>query len=272
MKLAMVLSTHAAQFEAVAFKEDFASNVQRIADLGYDGVELAVRDPALVDVARVQEVLAAHRLAVPAIGTGQAYGEEGLSFTDPDAAVRRRAIERIKAHIAFAAQFDALVILGLIRGTLQSGVSRAQAEDWLAEALVVCADVAAAQGVRLVLEPINRYETSLLTTVGEALQMIERVGRDNLGILFDTFHANIEEPSITGSLQAAGDRLFHVHLADSNRWYPGAGHTDFAQIVATLRAMGYDGWLSAEILPKPDPETAARETIRHMRQVLQEVG
>ena len=87
MKFAIVLSTQAARFEAVAFKGDFAANVARIARLNYDGVELAIRDPRLVDVDELLAVVSAHGLAVPAIGTGQAWGEEQLSFTDPDPAV-----------------------------------------------------------------------------------------------------------------------------------------------------------------------------------------
>ncbi|MFQ6057328.1 MAG: 5-keto-L-gluconate epimerase [Anaerolineae bacterium] len=267
MKFSIVLSTHAAQFDAVAFREDFEANVARIAALGYDGVELAVRDPALVDGEQVHATLAEHGLEVPAIGTGQAYGEEGLSFTDPDPTVRQRALERIKAQIEFACHFHALVILGLIRGRVQAGVEQEQAMAWLTEALGQCAAVAAPRGVRLALEPINRYETDLVNTVAQGLALIEGIGADNLGLLFDTFHANIEEPSIEGSLRAVGDRLFHVHVADSNRWYPGAGHIDFVSLVTTLRGMGYDGWLSAEILPQPDPGTAARETIAHLRGV-----
>ena len=89
MKLSMVLSTHAAQFEAVAFKGDFEANVAKIAGFGYDGVELAIRDPKLVDLDELQDVIGNHNLVMPAIGTGQAWGEEGLSFTNNDPEVRR---------------------------------------------------------------------------------------------------------------------------------------------------------------------------------------
>jgi len=79
---------------------------------------------------------------------------------------------------------------------------------------------------------------------------------------------NIEEPSIEESVKAAKGRLLHVHVADSNRWYPGAGHLDFARIVAALRDIGYEGYLSAEILPLPDPDTCVRRTIEFLRGVL----
>jgi sugar phosphate isomerase/epimerase len=78
---------------------------------------------------------------------------------------------------------------------------------------------------------------------------------------------NIEEPSIAGSMRRAADTIFHFHVADSNRWYPGAGHLDFAHILAVLRDdVGYEGWVSAEMLPRPDPETAAVRALAHLRQ------
>ena len=104
MKLSIVISTQAAQFQAVAFKGDFESNVAKIAGWGYDGVEIAIRDPKLVDGDELRRVVSGYGLDIPAIGTGQAWGEEGLSFTDPDPAVRRAAIDRTKSHIPFASQ------------------------------------------------------------------------------------------------------------------------------------------------------------------------
>ncbi len=270
MKLSIVLSTHAARFEALAYKGDFARNVAQIAALGYDGVELAVRDPKLLDIAQVESVIAEHGLEVPAIGTGQAYGEEGLSFTHPDQEVRRKAIERIHDQVEFAARFKAQVIIGLMRGKLQPGVARPQAMEWLTTALKECAVHAEEQGVRLTLEPINRYETDLINRVDEGLALIERVGSPALGLLLDTFHMNIEEPSMEESIAAAGERLSHFHVADSNRWHPGAGHIDFASILNTLHQIGYKGYISAEAMPLPDPDTCAQKTIEHLRPLLSE--
>jgi len=126
MKLSIVLSTHAAQFQAVAFKGDFEGNVARIASYGYHGVELAIRDPQLVNADELEAVVAGHGLAVPAIGTGQAWGEERLSFTSDDPAVRRAAVARVKSHVPLARRFGAVIILGLIRGITPSGQSHEQ--------------------------------------------------------------------------------------------------------------------------------------------------
>lgn len=238
MKLSIVLSIHTARFQAVAFKGDFEANVAKIASWGYDGVELAIRDPRLVDADELLRVVSAHGLEVPAIGTGQAWGEERLSFTSDDPAVRVAAIERIKSHVPLAARLNAIIILGLIRGITPERQSHEQSMAYLIEALQECVAAAAKEGVRFALEPLNRYETDLIHTVADGLDLIERVGADNLGLLLDTFHMNIEEPVIEDSIHAAGDHIFHFHVADSNRWHPGAGHLDFDSILDTLFATG----------------------------------
>jgi sugar phosphate isomerase/epimerase len=136
---------------------------------------------------------------------------------------------------------------------------------YLVEALQACSAAAAPMGVRYALEPLNRYETDLIHTVADGLALIERVGAANFGLLLDTFHANIEEPSIEESIRAAAGRTFHFHVADSNRWYPGAGHLDFRAILDTLFATGYTGFVSGEFLPQPDADTAAQRAIKYLR-------
>jgi len=268
MKLSIVLSTQPAQFQAATFKGDLEGNLARISALGYDGVELAIRDPAAVVAEDLLDLLLHYRLEAPAVGTGQAWGEEGLSFTDPDSRIRRAAIERLKAHLPLAARLGSVVIIGLIRGTLKPGVEQGQAMEWIVAALEECSAAASSLQVRLALEPINRYETTLINTVAEGLDLIEQVGADNFGLLLDTFHMNIEEPSIEESLVRAGERIFHFHAADSNRWYPGAGHLDFAGLLSTLKSTGYKGYVSGEFLPIPDAASAAAEAIAHLRACL----
>jgi sugar phosphate isomerase/epimerase len=265
MNLSVVLSTHAAAFQAVAFKGDFEANVAKIASWGYDGVELAVRDPELVNAGQLERVVAEHKLVVPAIGTGQAWGEEGLSFTSDDPAVRAAAIKRISSHVPLAAHLDAIVILGLIRGMTPEGQTHEQSMVYLVDAIQECATAAEGTGVRFALEPMNRYETDLIHSARDGLELIERVGKDNFGLLLDTFHMNIEESDIGESIRMCGDRIFHFHVADSNRWYPGAGHLDFGAILEDLDTTGYRGFVSGEFMPLPDADTAAENGIGYLR-------
>ncbi len=265
MRLSIVLSTQVAQFQAVAFKGDFESNIAKIAGWGYDGVELAIRDPKLADLDQLARVVSEHGLQIPAIGTGQAWGEEGLSYTDPDPTIRAAAIERTISHIPFAARTGAVIIIGLLRGMVKPGVSQELAMNWLVEALRQCCAAARPYGVRLALEPICRYETTLVNNLAQGLDLLERVGEENMGLMPDTFHMNIEEPVIEQSIRDCGERIFHFHVADSNRWYPGAGHLDFVSILATLDSTGYQGYISGEFMPMPDGDTAAERGIDYLR-------
>ena len=269
MNLSIVYTTQHTKFQAATFSGELDANLAKIAGYGYNGVELAIRDPELVDMEELEKFLHQYDLKVPAIGTGQAWGEEGLSFTDPVPAIREAAIQRIQSHIPIAKKLNAVIIIGLVRGILKPGVSHTQAMDWLREALQQCTSVAKDHNVRLALEPINRYETSLINNVAQGMDLISDVGADNFGLLLDTFHMNIEEPQIEKSIQLCGNRIFHFHVADSNRWYPGGGHLDFGAILTTLFNTGYTGFVSGEFLPYPDVDTAAQNSILHLNKEIQ---
>ncbi len=207
---------------------------------------------------------------MPQVVTGELFGADGLCLVTPDPDLYRRALARTQAVIDLAAYLDnAIVNIGRLRGRLDS-VRAQTADPWgfAVERIAAVTDYAFDQGVRIALEPINRYETDFIANVDEGLRMVRDVGKPNLGLMLDLFHMNIEDASIEGSLRRAGDRCWHVHIADSNRLYPGAGHLDFTSIFATLAAMGYTGYVSAEIFPKPDPDTAAVRTIEFVRKHL----
>lgn len=267
MNLSIVLSTQQTHFQAATLSGADEYTLAKIAALGYHGVELAVRDPQFVDAEALDALVKKYDLKVPAIGTGQAWGEEGLSFTDPDPAIRQAAIARINSHIPLAARFGAVIIIGLIRGIIKPGVEKQQAEEWLIEALVTCSRAAAPSGVQLALEPINRYETTMINNAAQGMDLIDRVGAANFGLLLDTFHMNIEEPQIEESIRACSSRIFHFHVADSNRWHPGAGHLDFRSILSALYATGYAGFISGEFLPLPDAEKAAANNIAYWKRL-----
>jgi sugar phosphate isomerase/epimerase len=223
---------------------EWPGSLVAVAEAGYTAAELALTDPAPLESEELARAFASARLRFSSITTGQAATKEGLSLSSPDEGVRRRAVERIQAHVRLAARFEAVVIVGLLCGVTGN-------PDLLVESLRECARSGPA--VRLALEPLNRNESGLLNTVADALTVVHQVGEENLGLLFDTFHAQIEEPDIGDAIRAAGDRLFHVHLADSNRWPPGHGHFDFAPVWDALEAIGYRGNLVLECFVKPDP-------------------
>jgi sugar phosphate isomerase/epimerase len=134
---------------------------------------------------------------------------------------------------------------------------------WIAEALAEFDAEAGKRGVRFLLEPLNRYEGNVVNTLAEGAALIG--GLAHTSLLADCFHMNIEERSIAEALRGAARHVGHVQLADSNRRPAGLGHTHWPSVAAVLREIGYSGWLSAEALPYPDPEAAARLGIEAIR-------
>ena len=267
MKTSLATSPTPAKFAPLLFAGDLPLALQQAARLGYDGIELNLRDSAQIDRTDLMARLEQLGLCVPSIGTGQSYFADGLSLADPDPGVQAEIRRRMKDHILLAAQLGARVVIGSVRGRLddRSTASRQACYELAVEATRFLAEFAASCGVGLTVEPINRYETNFLNTVDETFDFIGRVGMSNLGLLADTFHMNIEETSMIEPLRQAGTRLHHVHLVDSNRRAPGMGHLDFGPIIAVLKDVGYAGFFSAEILPLPDDETAGRKWIEAYR-------
>lgn len=266
MQKCVVVSMLGAKFSALALKASLSESIQKVAQLGYDVVELAIRDPKLIDRTELKELLKKYNLTVPAIGTGQAYGEEGLSFTDPDLEVQRKAVQRIKDQMDLAEELGgARVIIGLIRGTVRPGWDPQQAEAFFIKNMTTCLDYK--PRIKIVLEPINRYETNLYNDTHSTREIIDKIARPNCKMLIDTFHMNIEEPDINESIVKVKDYIAHVHFADSNRWAPGCGHIDFASILTTLKKIGYQDAISAEILPFPSPDECMKLTMNYYKKL-----
>jgi sugar phosphate isomerase/epimerase len=270
MKLSIVLSLQPTRFSALAFQGNPEDHFQKLKTLGYDGVELAIRDPSLLNWDRLEEEVKISGLDVPAIGTGQAYVEEGLRLCSPSAEVREKSIERLKSHIPLAKRFQAGVIIGLIRGKVEKSEDFGKGYEWMIESLKACCAEAESENVPLWIEPLNRYETNLVNTLEEGWEVIQQLGGAKLGLLPDTFHMNIEERSIGESLRKFAPYLKHVHLADSNRWAPGVGHLGFRGILDILHSINFEGFFSFEILPKPSPDEAAKRAIDFTRSLRKE--
>jgi sugar phosphate isomerase/epimerase len=147
---------------------------------------------------------------------------------------------------------------------------RSPAEDRavLLEALAELGDHAAQEGVLVLLEPLNRYEDHMINRIEQAVDLCTAVASDAVRVMGDFFHMNVEEANMAASIGAAGSHLKHMHLADSNRRHPGAGHTDFAPAFEALHAIGYDGWLALECHVTVELEVLLAESARVIRPLM----
>jgi sugar phosphate isomerase/epimerase len=250
------------------FHEPLAQGFSLAKQTGFDDVELFLPGPDHVSVDEIKSLSQTHGLGIAAVGTGAGMVKHGLSLTDPSLDKRVAAIDFIERMIAFGGQLGVPAILGSMQGKWGGDVSRDQALEWLADALRIAGKTAAKYNVPFIYEPLNRYETNLINRLGDGAEYIEANSLENIVLLADLFHMNIEEANLADSIRAAGKHTGHVHYADSNRRAMGMGHTDPAPIVAALKEIGYEGHLSAEIFPLPDPVAAATQTIQSIRSVL----
>lgn len=234
--------------------------------LGFDAVEIFPPSAKDVQLSALKRAVDPHHLAVAAIGSGAGWVVHKLSLTDPSEEVRAQAVAFIMGLVNLAGYLAAPVIIGSMQGRVPDGIERQQALDWLAAGLKELSERAQAHGQCLLYEPLNRYETNIFNRLGDAAAFLDERGLGSVKILADLFHMNIEESDPAKALRGIAPRLGHIHFADSNRQAIGHGHTQIGPIAATLKSIGYQGFISAEILPLPDAQTAARQTIAKFQQ------
>jgi 5-keto-L-gluconate epimerase len=276
MKLSVVLTTPEVQtpVPVALLSGSFAERLDKAVQLGYQGVELMVLRPTDLHGADIGAQVSDCGLEIAAIASGAIAMLDRLTLLGSDSASCTAAEQRLDQLIDFAAATRApLVTIGGFRGRLANAVwmDAPGARAHLVSILQRAAARAAAVGVRLALEPLNRYETDIVNNAEEGLALVEEVGHKSLGLLLDTFHMNIEEAQYDTAIHSAAraGRLFHLHLGDSNRLAPGQGHLDFQTILTSLHAVDYRGYLSAELLARPNGDAAAERTAQHMQVLLQ---
>jgi sugar phosphate isomerase/epimerase len=236
-------------FYTISFKgESFRRGAERLAGLGFDAVEVPA-DPELFSGKEVRAVLSDTGLQASGV-CGRMYGPE-RDLTAADATNRAKAIDYYSAACEFAGRIGAPILIiapTSVRRVLPE-TSREQEWEWALSGIAAIADRAKDSGVSIAIEAWNRYESYLVNRLDEADLMRRQIGRDNVGIMGDLFHMNIEEIDIAGAIRKFGDHLLNIHFADSNRQAPGRGHIELAPVMAALRAIGYRHYLSAELLP-----------------------
>jgi D-psicose/D-tagatose/L-ribulose 3-epimerase len=217
----------------------------RLKEAGFDGVELPLiehpvkRDPQL-------------RRELEGIGlecTFCAVLPQGFNTVSDDADVRARTIEHWKACIETVAELGGTILAGPLYAPVGYLPGRRRTADEWKRAVAMFQELGPVLDkyeVSLAIEPLNRYETYFLNTAEDAVKLCREVGHRRVGIMFDTYHANIEEKSLSKAIQTAGEYLRHFHSCENDRGIPGSGHIDWPDVFQALRRVDYDGWLTIE--------------------------
>ena len=268
MKLAVAIAPENALASAFVVFRGLEMNIPKAAEMGYDGIELALRDKDQVDIGKVKKLVNRFGMEIPVVSTGQVFAGLNLWFTSPDASVRQKAVEVFRGLAEVAAEFGAMINMGRVRGFIAEGESVETAERRFGEVAGQIGEYAYRLGVRMILEPVNRYEINFINNLDEGVALLRKLNIPGMKLMPDVFHMNIEDVSIEGNLQKYIDDIAYIHFADSNRLAPGWGHLDFGSIVNALNEVRYQGWASVEILPKPDPDSAARQAADYLRRLI----
>ena len=240
--------------------EEHVAVLRALKETGFDGVEVPVFDVSDGGhyrwLAGVLDDIGLERTVVGIIP------DEAHSPISPDAAARQRAVDHLRRVVDCAAALGGQIVAGPWFQPLGvfTGEKPSEAElDRCAEVHRQILPLMAAAGITPGLEPLNRFEAHLLNTCEQAIAYAERIGGGGIGILYDTFHANIEEKDPLAALHAlhASGNLAHVHISENDRGTPGRGHAPIRQTIAALKALGYDRWLTIEAFGRGVPDLAA---------------
>jgi D-psicose/D-tagatose/L-ribulose 3-epimerase len=254
-----------------------------IKQAGFDGVELPLINPERVDAPAIRRVLAENGLEC----TFCAVIPGGLSAISDDADVRGKTRAHLETCVKVAAEAGGKLIAGPIYSPVGYLPGRRRnADEWkrAVEFYRSLMDVLMKNDITLAIEPLNRFETYFLNTAEDAAALCDAVNNPRVGILFDTFHANIEEKNVPNAYRRLGRHLKHVHTCENDRGTPGTGHVDWPGVFAALREMKYDGWLTIESFGfalgelsaaasiwrdlAPTPESIAFEGIKFLKKVI----
>ena len=242
--------------------EEARTLIPKIKQMGFDVVELALEDPSHLDGGEVRRLLDDNGLGAVVCG---AFGPS-RDLTSDDPANVQGSLDYIKA----ALEFGQAVGAGVLAGPMYSAVGKArhipdeqrkQEFDTAVAGLKKAAAMASDYGLRLAVEPLNRFETDLVNTAEKARTLVDAVGNTSIGVHLDTFHMNIEEESVYNAILTAGDRLYHVHASESNRGTPGSAQAHWSDLARGLKAVGYDGAVVIETFTPGVKEIARAASI-----------
>ena len=228
---------------------------ERIRGWGYEVVELPVFDFDAVDPASVSRALAATGLRLTVTSAMPA----GMSLVSADASVRNRARAWLELALRKVAEMGATILAGPMYAPVGDLPGRRRtAAEWNRAVTEYreLARAAESSGVRIAIEPLNRFETYFLNTAADARRLCDEIASGSVGVLYDTFHANIEERDMVEALHTLGPRVIHVHLSENDRGIPGAGHVPFGSLAHALAALNYDGYAVVESFASSMPELA----------------
>ena len=256
--------------EPIAIRGSFERCCDIAAEIGYDGIELQMKDPRSLDAISMKKICNERGLRISALATGMECRYNGFNLTHDDRSVVKASIERMKEYVDLAEIWETLPIIGFMRGNMANPSdlkSRDMYCNRLKEALLEVLEYAEKKGVTLIMEAVNMYITNWMNTIRENTDFIRSIGSPNLLLHIDTHHMHIDERDMATAVEYCKDIIGYVHISDSNRLYPGGGTFDFKSFMSLVMSSGYDGFYTLEVLPVPSQLEAAKIGLKCIKTV-----
>jgi len=246
-------------------------NIKRAADQGFEAVEFIINDPDVCDVSLLEKAIADNHIELACLNTG--YIASGLKYTliSQDKVIMEKAMQKLKKCIDIAERMHCFVGIGLFRGACIPDKPIRYSRDLLVDVLKEATAYAKAKKVDLSFEATNRFEINFINTTAEGVDIVERVGADNLGMTLDLFHIYLEDRNMYEAITMAKDHIRHMHFSDSDRWPAGFSHGEinFPALIQLLHALGYDGYLSEGLVRADNADECARVTVGYLKKLIQ---
>lgn len=224
---------------------------KKLAEAGFDGVEISVVDQTDAELREMRRAVEDLSMSL----TASTFMPADTNPISSVPAVRSAAVDYLKKQIDRTEALGSSLLVGGLYQSHKVFSGRVPSEEewaWSRDTLHEAGTYAANAGIRLALEFLNRFEVYLINTAEDAAKMCEEIGLDNVGVLYDTHHANIEDPDPSCALPMTGEHLFHVHISESHRGTLGTGQVKWVETFRALRAMDYRGWLTIEAFGTED--------------------
>lgn len=251
-----------------AYQGDIQNSFKKLKECGYNGAELMVCNPAQIDVNQVIALSKQYHLDVPMVCTGEIFGQDKLSFSDPDDEVRNEALARAKAAIDVAGKLGAQINIGRLRGGYVWGVPAKTSYKRSVDAFYELTGYAEKKNVIIALEPVNSIAINFINSTLEGIEMVRKINSPYFRLMLDSNHMYIDDIDMLESIEQAKGYFTYVHLVDSNRLYPGNCKLDFKSFIDALKNVGYDGYLSVEVFQRPDQDTALKKSYEHIKPLI----
>ncbi|MCB7318014.1 sugar phosphate isomerase/epimerase family protein [Lacrimispora sp. 210928-DFI.3.58] len=271
MIIATTGSLQAGPNAPIVYRGRYEDIFPMMAEDGYHGVELHIRDSREIDRGILAEQLKQNYLTLTSIGTGAAYGAWHLNIADHDAAVRRRAIECLREHMITVSPYHGLVIIGSMQGRFRDAGSPEEFVGNVEESLYALDRLAEQYDVTIGYEIMNHYESDFLFNIKSGVHFMEGHSFKRIGLHIDTVHMNIDESDLGNAIREAGVWVKHVHIADNDRYYPGHGHMNFREILQGLKDIRYEGALALETFCRPESRICGRKSLTYLNFMMEEV-